>query len=497
MGLLEGSGRSADVIAETPLRLIVLSGPVLKDLERESRNWPAASARRSSGGGRGFSRRPERPSRTTPARPRRRPARSRASTSPPCASAAWRTIARPRPEPGSDARVVGAVEAVEHVRQVGLVEARARGRARSARRRRASISTRPPPRAPLERVVDAGSTRRAGSGRARRARPSGSVDTSIATPFARRARPVRPRSRRSRRAARRPPPRPASRRAPARRCRPRARSARPAPRRCRRGATRAPRRGSRSACSSVWMFARRLAIGVRSSWLASATRWRCASTERSSASSVVLKLRASRPSSSFAGHVDPVRGVRIAGDLLGAAREAGDRRERGARHHARRARRRAPRRRRPPAAAPAARGRAARSTSSSGRATWIAPPRCRRRGSGRARACRDTVSSVRNSPGRCARSRASRGVHREARRAGRAAEHARPTGARAARSPAAPPNGSARRRECAARPSGRPPPPSGSSGPPPRSPPRAASARGRGRASELSTSPRSSARTPR
>ena len=36
MGLLEGSGRNADVIAETPLRLIVLSGPVLKDLEREN-----------------------------------------------------------------------------------------------------------------------------------------------------------------------------------------------------------------------------------------------------------------------------------------------------------------------------------------------------------------------------------------------------------------------------------------------------------------------------
>ena len=46
------------------------------------------------------------------------------------------------------------------------------------------------------------------------------------------------------------------------------------------------------------MFARRLAIGVRSSWLASATRWRCASTERSSASRVVLKVRARRPSSS-------------------------------------------------------------------------------------------------------------------------------------------------------------------------------------------------------
>ena len=47
------------------------------------------------------------------------------------------------------------------------------------------------------------------------------------------------------------------------------------------------------------MFARRLAIGVRSSWPASATSWRWASTERSSASSVRLKLSASRPSSSL------------------------------------------------------------------------------------------------------------------------------------------------------------------------------------------------------
>ena len=52
------------------------------------------------------------------------------------------------------------------------------------------------------------------------------------------------------------------------------------------------------ASSSVWMLARRLAIGVRSSWLASATSWRCASAERSSASRVVLKLRARRASSS-------------------------------------------------------------------------------------------------------------------------------------------------------------------------------------------------------
>ncbi len=54
----------------------------------------------------------------------------------------------------------------------------------------------------------------------------------------------------------------------------------------------------RSASCRVWMFARSDAIGVRSSWLASAIRWRWASTERSSASSVALKEPASRASSS-------------------------------------------------------------------------------------------------------------------------------------------------------------------------------------------------------
>ncbi len=57
--------------------------------------------------------------------------------------------------------------------------------------------------------------------------------------------------------------------------------------------------GRRSASSSTCTFARRLASGVRSSWLASATSWRCASTERSSASSVALKLAARRESSSL------------------------------------------------------------------------------------------------------------------------------------------------------------------------------------------------------
>ncbi len=36
MGLLDDAPRNADVIAETPLTVIVLSGPALKELERES-----------------------------------------------------------------------------------------------------------------------------------------------------------------------------------------------------------------------------------------------------------------------------------------------------------------------------------------------------------------------------------------------------------------------------------------------------------------------------
>ena len=129
------------------------------------------------------------------------------------------------------------------------------------------------------------------------------------------------------------------RRAPARRRRPRARSARRAPptmSRAQRGAAR--RRGSRSASSSVWMFARRLAIGVRSSWLASATSWRCASTERSSASSVALKLRASRDELVVAAPTS------MRCDRSGSAATASvrlvkrrDRRERRARDAARRA----------------------------------------------------------------------------------------------------------------------------------------------------------------
>ena len=67
-----------------------------------------------------------------------------ATTVPPCASATWRTIARPRPEPGSPRAVRRAVEAVEDVRQVVVGDARAvvaHGQLAVARR---ATSTAPP-----------------------------------------------------------------------------------------------------------------------------------------------------------------------------------------------------------------------------------------------------------------------------------------------------------------------------------------------------------------
>ena len=80
--------------------------------------------------------------------------------------------------------------------------------------------------------------------------------------------------------------------------------------------------GRPSARCSTSMFVRRLASGVRSSCDASATSWRCASTDRSSASRVVLNDRVRRPSSSSA----PLSGSRAAtsaspGDPLRPLRE--------------------------------------------------------------------------------------------------------------------------------------------------------------------------------
>ncbi len=77
------------------------------------------------------------------------------------------------------------------------------------------------------------------------------------------------------------------------------------------------------------MLVRRLVMGVRSSCEASATSWRWACTEassapieRSSASSIALKLAARRPSSSSPeGSMRPLRSLRD-GDVLGGFGEA-------------------------------------------------------------------------------------------------------------------------------------------------------------------------------
>ena len=91
------------------------------------------------------------------------------------------------------------------------------------------------------------------------------------------------------------------------------------------------------------MLVRRLASGVRSSCEASATSWRCASSELSSAFSIRLKLRASAASSSL-----PVASIRrlrsrVRRDLLGGATQPLDRGDRGPGHEiAERARQRDP-----------------------------------------------------------------------------------------------------------------------------------------------------------
>ena len=68
------------------------------------------------------------------------------------------------------------------------------------------------------------------------------------------------------------------------------------------------------------MFARSEAIGVRSSWLASAIRWRCASTERSSASSVRVEALRQPRQLVAALDLEPPREVEVARQRLGALR---------------------------------------------------------------------------------------------------------------------------------------------------------------------------------
>ena len=201
------------------------------------------------------------------------------------------------PSPGMPRALVGAVEAVEHVREVGLVETRAV----IADRERAVAQVdldQPARRAPLVRVAEqvrdraADALGLAADDRRLEVRPEHDrvagaalgaldqlahdlVDAHVVDDVARLGAP---------RASSTTSPTSAVSSSS---------SAMMSARRLARSSS-----GSRSASSSTWMLARRLAIGVRSSWLASATRWRCASTECSSASSVALKLRARRASSS-------------------------------------------------------------------------------------------------------------------------------------------------------------------------------------------------------
>ena len=70
------------------------------------------------------------------------PSAGSAVTVPPCASATWRTIASPRPEPGMPRAAGRAVEAVEDERQVLRRRSPGRGRGRSPRRRARSLRPR-------------------------------------------------------------------------------------------------------------------------------------------------------------------------------------------------------------------------------------------------------------------------------------------------------------------------------------------------------------------
>ena len=110
-----------------------------------------------------------------------------------------------------------------------------------------------------------------------------------------------------------------------------------------RSSRRSARRGRASSCSrdSGGQLVRRargprcscfrLVSGVRSSCEASATSCRCARLEASSAPSIVLKLVASRPSSSSPVEVDSIRCERspCLGGPLRWSRSAGDGRQRG------------------------------------------------------------------------------------------------------------------------------------------------------------------------
>ena len=82
------------------------------------------------------------------------PSRGSSVTEPPCSSAICATIDSPRPEPGSVRALVGAVEAVEHLRRGPRRRCRGRGRRTSTRRAVHDHVDRRAGRAELQRVVD-------------------------------------------------------------------------------------------------------------------------------------------------------------------------------------------------------------------------------------------------------------------------------------------------------------------------------------------------------
>ena len=225
----------------------------------------------------------------------------RRATVPEWRSVTWRTIDRPRPEPGIERDSVGAVEPLEDVRQVVPRRCPAPRRRRSACRRLSRTVTRAAGRAPLRGVVEQVGHRALERRPTRRSTHHGSVSTSN-------VRPVR--------AAADPGHRPvddlgqvdllddgasAARRGPARRGR---RPAWSAPRSGRRtsSSSSAARLGSRPPAASAWSSRSRLVrsevSGVRSSWPASATSWRCRSRDADSAASIALNAVASRAISS-------------------------------------------------------------------------------------------------------------------------------------------------------------------------------------------------------
>ena len=91
---------------------------------------------------------------------------------------------------------------------------------------------------------------------------------------------------------------------------------------------RAPAAEASARPASTSMFVRRLVSGVRSSCEASATSWRWARLDSSSAASIVLKLAASRRELVVAAGLDPLREVAGLGHALGRLGQAPHGRER-------------------------------------------------------------------------------------------------------------------------------------------------------------------------